>query len=75
MTNMNDHINDAIKKGHISVKQLERNTKNMNAAQQSQFYMSKYQSKIYSSMNNSKFTVSRIGFENRSIMGKIEEED
>lgn len=75
MTNMNEHINDAIKKGHISVKQLERNTKNMNAAQQSQFYMSKYASKIYSSMNNSKFNVSRIGFENRSIMGKIEEED
>lgn len=37
--------------------------------------MSKYASKFYSSMNNSKFNVSRIGFENKSIMGQIKEED
>ena len=75
LSNMNEHINDAINKGHISIKQLERNTNNMAAAQQSQFYMSKYASKIYSSMNNSKFTLSRVGFENKSIMDKIQEED
>ena len=59
----------------MSIKQLERNTKNMIAAQDSKFYMSKYASKFYSSMNNSKFNVSRVGFENRSIMGQIKEED
>ena len=73
---MNETIQDTIAKGHITVKQLERNTKNMQARQGSQFFMSKYGlSKLYSSMNNSKFNVSRIGFDNKSIMGKIEEED
>ena len=47
----------------------------MVAAQNSQFYMSKYASKYYSSINNSKFNVSRVGFENKSIMGQIKEED
>ena len=75
LNGMNDCINEAVRKGHVSVKQLERNTKNMIAAQDSKFFMSKYQSKYYSSMNNSKFNVSRYGFENRSIMGQIKEED
>ena len=75
LNGMNECINDAVIKGHVSIKQLEKNTKNMIAAQNSQFFMSKYASKYYSSMNNSKFNVSRIGFENRSIMGQIKEED
>ena len=41
----------------MTLKQLERNTKNMVAAQQSQFFMSKYEkSKMNSTWNYSKFS-------------------
>ena len=40
---------------------MERNTKNMVAAQQSQFFMSKYEaSKMFSSFQISKFNVSKL---------------
>ena len=32
LANMNEQINENIKKGYVSVKQLERNTKNMVAS-------------------------------------------
>ena len=35
LSNLNEHINQTIKQGYIKVKQLERNTNNMVAAQQS----------------------------------------
>ena len=35
LTGMNECINEAVQKGHVSIKQLERNTKNMIAAQNS----------------------------------------
>jgi len=43
LTTMNTQIEDCIKKGTVTVQQLDRKTKNMVAAQQSQFFMSKYE--------------------------------
>ena len=42
------------------MKKLERNSKNMVAAQQSVFFSSKYQaSKLFASMNMSKFSINQ----------------
>ena len=50
LSTMNEQINDLVTKGYISVKQMERNSKNLIARSASQFFMSKYTaSKMFSS--------------------------
>ena len=61
LSKMNHSINYTIEYGIMSVQQLERNTKNMVASQQSRFYQSKYeQSKLLSSFNFSKLDQSKV---------------
>ena len=60
---MNEQIDDCIKKGTVTVEQLQRKTNNMFARQQSQFFMSKYeQSKVLASFSLSKLSkISKFG--------------
>ena len=63
-----------VEKGYISVKQLERNTRNMVARGASQFYMSKYeQSKVFSSKMGESNRASEIrspGIASRGSIGQ-----
>jgi hypothetical protein len=71
---MNNQLDQMVEKGYISVKQLERNTRNMVARSASQFYMSKYeQSKVFSSKMGESNRASEIrspGVASRSSFGK-----
>lgn len=58
---MNDQLDEMVDKGYVSVKQLERNTRNLVAASESKFYMSKYTaSKVFSSKMDKSHRASEI---------------
>ena len=62
---MNEQIQQNSKDGIKAVKRMERNSKNMVAKQQSVFFSSKYQaSKLFASMNMSKFSINQKVKEN-----------
>ena len=71
LTQMNDTIKMSMQAGIKVVTKLERNSKNMVAAQQSQFYSSKYQaSKAFGSMYSGQSGYRAIGKINKSIASR-----